>query len=102
MKEVVIVQLSVGRNRAFSAVFHVEDVDAIVFFGFAAADVEEIGVVAHVGVWGTSNGFGRVKRIEREGICWAGGRLASDGRGLVVVYAQEVKDVEEVEHLEGE
>ena len=79
MKEVVIVQASVGRNRAFIAVFHVEEVDAIVFFGFAAADEEEVGVVAHVGVWETGDGYGKVSRIERDVFELAEGRCQMEG-----------------------
>ena len=69
MKEVVIVRVSVGRNRAFIAVFHVEDVHAIVFFGFAAAGEEVIGKVAHGGILGTGDGYGKLRRIGREGWC---------------------------------
>lgn len=59
VKEVVMIQVSVRRSGALIAVFHIEEVDAIVFFGFAAAGEEEVGVVAHIGVGGPVTDFER-------------------------------------------
>ena len=51
MEEIVVVQATVGGERAIIAEDHIEYIDAIVLLWFAAANVEEVGVVAHSGVW---------------------------------------------------
>ena len=66
VEEVVIVHLSVGRERAFVAVLHIDEVDAVISFVISAPDVEKVLVVAHGGIWGTGDGCGKVRRIERD------------------------------------
>ena len=49
MEKIVIVRVAVGGEGAVVAEIDVEEVDAIVFFWFAAAYEEEIDVVAYFG-----------------------------------------------------
>ena len=50
VEEIAGVKTAVRGEGAFAAVNDVEDVDAVVFFWFAAAGEEGVGVVAHF--WG--------------------------------------------------
>lgn len=64
MEEVGVVQGVVGGEGAVVAEGYVVEVDAVVFFWFAAAGEDAVDVVAHCRDWGCCWGSGVVRRAE--------------------------------------
>lgn len=97
VEKVAVVEFSVGGEGAVFAEDDVVDVDAVVFFWFAAAGEEEVGVVAH---------FGGILRWWRgvEGFfVGVGGGVGMDGRGLGFLrFVVKVEGIEGVKKRNGE